>query len=137
MLLDECKQVAQVAANQEVQVIWEEWEGMCHCFGMVLVGTPMSKRFFSDWAGFCKAVCGVRHDATSQDGEAQDAKGVQRTMSIETKGNLFEVKTGKEKAVDVRHLGVLNDDEALDRMHKAMAKRHDGPLRGDSSTSKL
>ena len=147
MLVDEGKQLAQTAARQGVTVIWEEWEGMCHCFGMVLPGTPMSKRVFSDWAGFCRAVCGVDGQAGGEGGKAGQSgefgKGGAEEVEVstdgrangkpsekgeqpplKTSGTFFASKTGKPLDLDVLNLAVLSDEEVTRRMREGMEKRH-------------
>lgn len=110
-----------MAAKQGVTVIWESWEGMCHCFGMVLWGSPVFKHFFDDWSRFCKAVCGV--DEGSAQADASDQKDhTSKAMPLETKGTFFEIKTGKPRDVDVQTLAILGEMEALNRMGEAMER---------------
>ena len=137
MLVDEGKQVAQLAARQGTTVIWEEWEGMCHCFGMVLVGSPMSKRFFNDWASFCRTVGGGDNTgAQTQEGSHKEViEG--SPMEIKTRGTFFEVKTGKEGELDVMELGALGEEEVLNRMQQCMAKRQMKPEEAARSMPKL
>ncbi|KAL9128375.1 MAG: hypothetical protein Q9217_002929 [Psora testacea] len=122
MLVDEGKQIASLAAKQGVSVRWEEWEAMCHCFGMVLVGSAMSKKLFQNWAGFCKDVVGMQDyggvDANGTLCEEKGGKGVQ------TKGTFYEAKTLVERVVDIRVLAVLTDEEVAKRMRTNMEKRH-------------
>ncbi|CAN8098038.1 unnamed protein product [Discula destructiva] len=56
MLADEDKYMAAQLHAQGVPVVWEEFEGMPHCFAMVLSEHPMSRRCFDAWAGFTKTV---------------------------------------------------------------------------------
>lgn len=56
MLADEDKYLAGVLHAQGVRVVWEEFEGMPHCFAMVLADIPMSRRCFDAFAGFMKTV---------------------------------------------------------------------------------
>lgn len=106
MLADEIKIVAAKAAKQGVKVVSEQWEAMPHCFAMILVGTPMSKRCNNDWTDFCKSVV--------------------EGKEIETKGLWFQAKTGREKDVDVEGLAVLDDCEVKVRMNGAREARHVG-----------
>ena len=106
MLADEVQVVASRAAKQGVTVISEQWEAMPHCFALILLGTPMSKKAFQNWATFCQAAV---------NGEC-----------IETRGLWIEAKTGKEKEVDVRNLCTISDGEIKDRMEAAKAARDFG-----------
>ncbi|KAL9099164.1 MAG: hypothetical protein Q9163_005300 [Psora crenata] len=115
MLVDEGKQVACRAARQGVRVRWEEWEAMCHCFGMLLVGTRASTQLFQNWAGFCRAAVGS-HGAGGKGG----------LEGIRTTGTFYEAKTLRERGVDVSALAVLTDEEVERRMQAGMAQRHLG-----------
>lgn len=124
MLVDEGKQIAAKAAKQGVKIVWEQWQAMPHCFALILLWTPMSRRFFEDWAGFCVDVvaAGSREKASAGD---------------ETKGIWFEAKSTKERAVDVRDLAVMSDDEVVKRMAKCREARHLDPEDWPKITSKL
>ncbi|PSR78656.1 alpha/beta hydrolase fold-domain-containing protein [Coniella lustricola] len=56
LLADEDKYMAAYLHAQNVPVVWEQYEGMPHCFAMVLNDHLMSKRCFASWAGFIKDV---------------------------------------------------------------------------------
>ncbi|KAJ5155547.1 hypothetical protein N7492_008350 [Penicillium capsulatum] len=43
-----------------VPVVAEQFEGMPHCHGMVMLSTPASKRFFQGLAGFCRDAVAAR-----------------------------------------------------------------------------
>ena len=106
MLADEVQIVASKAAKQGVTVVSEQWEAMPHCFALILLGSPMSKRACKDWAAFC-----------------QDAvKG----EPIKTRGLWIEAITGEEKEVDVKNLCKISDEEVKDRMEAAKAARDSG-----------
>lgn len=81
---------------------------MCHCFGMVLVDSAMSKQFFHDWGQFCRTACGM------SDAQAE---------VLQTRGSFFAVKTLAERDVDVRHLSAFEHEEALRRMRMNLEKR--------------
>ena len=123
MLVDEAKHVAQTAARQDVIVQWQEWEGMCHCFGMVLVSTPMSKRFFADMAAFCRAVCGLTKEHVSVNGEVANVKTESEHASAGTKGTHFRLKTMQEDEVDVEQVGVLEEAEVQQMIEERMEER--------------
>ncbi|KAG8525966.1 uncharacterized protein KY384_000728 [Bacidia gigantensis] len=127
MLADEGKQLASLASEQGVKVMWEQWEAQCHCFGMIMLGAANSKRFFKDWAGFCKAVCVVEEDK-----EEGKAKG-----SLASSGLFFEAKTLKEREVEVAKLKVVEKSELDELMLKAMEKRELHPAEATKTMPKL
>lgn len=106
MLTDEIKVVAARAAKQGVRVVSEQWEAMPHCFGLIFLGSPMSKRCFKDWTDFCKDIV-----------EGKD---------ITTKGTWFQAKSHKETEVDVANLTVMTEEEVKSRMQMAKESRHLG-----------
>lgn len=114
MLVDEGKVIAAKAVVQGVQVVWEQWEAMPHCFGLIFEGLDVSKRCFGGWAAFCDAVGGGR-----------------RNEKMETRGTWFAAKTGKEKEIDVRALGVWGEEEVKEMMDAAREARHLG-LEGEA-----
>lgn len=124
MLVDEGKQIAAKAVKQGVKVVWEQWEAMPHCFSLILLWTPMSRRFFKDWAGFCV-------DVVAAGSGEKDGPGV------ETRGTWFDVKSNKEKAVEVRDLAIVSDDEVVKRMAQCREARHLDPEGGSKSSAKL
>ena len=108
MLADEIRILAARAAGQNVTVVSEQWEGMPHCFALMLLGSEMSKRCFGDWASFCCMVV------------EKGAEGVR------TRGVWFEAKRGEEREVDVRGLAGLGDEEVEERMERARRAREEG-----------
>lgn len=106
MLTDENKVIAARAAKQGVRVVSEQWEAMPHCFGLIFLGSPMSKRCFKDWTDFC--------------GDVVQGK------EIKTRGVWFQAKSQKETEVDVEGLIAIGDEEVKDGMEKAMEARHLG-----------
>ena len=109
MLADEIRHVATKTAKQSVQVVFEQWEAMPHCFALIFVGSPMSKRCFKDWTDFYARVI---------KGEA-----------VVTKGLWFHAKTQKETEVDVEGLSSFADAEVKEKMDKAREARHLGEER--------
>ena len=106
MLADEILNVAAKAAKQDVTVNFEQWEAMPHCFALIFLGSPMSKRCLKDWTDFyTQVVSGER---------------------VSTKGLWFHAKTQKEEEIDVTGLAVLEDDEVTERMRLAREARHLG-----------
>ena len=103
MLSDEIQILAARAAQQGVPVASEQWEAMPHCFAMMLLGSPMSKRCYGDWTCFCREV----------------TKGVEPG----TRGLWFEAKTQREREVDVTALAPIEDEVVRELMERARKAR--------------
>ncbi|KAH6682377.1 alpha/beta hydrolase fold-domain-containing protein [Plectosphaerella plurivora] len=54
LLADEDKYIAQKLQSQGVKVVFEEYEGMPHCFAILLTDIPAARRNYSQWTGFLK-----------------------------------------------------------------------------------
>ena len=106
MLADEIKIVAAKAAQQGVPTKFEQWEAMPHCFALILLGSPMSKRCFRDWTSFYMQV----------------VKG----EPIKTHGLWFQAKTQQKRELEVERLAVIGDAEVKRRMDCAREARHLG-----------
>ena len=142
MLVDEGKQIAARASKQGVKVVWQEWEAMCHCFGMVLVGSETSRQFFNNWAGFCNDVVANGNANGDANGNANGqangaAHAVKKHDNVHTKGTFFEAKTLRPREVDLENLAVLTDEEVERRMSAEMDKRHLDPEAGAKVLPKL
>lgn len=58
-LTDEGLVLARKMHQAGVPVVVEQFEGMPHCFGLIMIGTPAGRRFWDGWARFCReAVAG-------------------------------------------------------------------------------
>lgn len=110
MLVDEGKSVANLAAQQGVTVVWEQFEAMPHCFSMIFEQLEAGRRCFQDWADFCAKVAG----------------GKEGDVKLETKGTWFAAKTCKETDVDVTTLAICSQDEVAERMRAATEARMQG-----------
>ena len=106
MLADEIRIVAAKAAKQGVSVNFEQWEAMPHCFALLLVGSPMSKRCFKDWTDFYVQVV--------------------QGANVDTNGIWFVAKTENQEEVKVEELAVMGDEEVKERMDEARRARHLG-----------
>ncbi|KAL4897103.1 Alpha/Beta hydrolase protein [Aspergillus ambiguus] len=63
-LTDEGLVLARKMHQAGVPVVVEQFEGMPHCFGLVMIGTPAGRRFWDGMAGFCRdAVAGQTKSA--------------------------------------------------------------------------
>lgn len=103
ILTDEGKHVACKAAKQGVKVQIEEWEGMPHCFCMVLMGTQPSQKSFKSWAEFAR-------------------KAVKEPQMIETRGVRIGAKYWKETELEVEEVSIYTDDEVRCRMRYREAR---------------
>ncbi|KZL84970.1 lipase esterase [Colletotrichum incanum] len=56
LLADEDKYMARKLHENGVPVVFEEYEGMPHCFSLILTKTPNAKRCFDGWTGFMKKI---------------------------------------------------------------------------------
>lgn len=110
LLTDEDKYLAQKAVSQGVPVVFEEYEAMPHCFGMVLEALPGSRRFFTGWSEFITQV--------TRDPE-----------SVKTRGVLIKAKTLQEEHLDVTHLTNFTDQEVITRMTERA--KNLGPKKSD------
>ncbi|KAF6792319.1 lipase esterase [Colletotrichum sojae] len=54
LLADEDKFMARKLREDGVPIVFEEYEGMPHCFALILAKAPNAKRCFESWTGFMK-----------------------------------------------------------------------------------
>ena len=59
-LTDEGLVLARRLHQGGVPVVAEQFEGMPHCHGMLMISTPTGKRFFEGYAGFCRDAAAAR-----------------------------------------------------------------------------
>jgi len=97
---DENKDVAQTAAAQGVQVVWEQYEAMPHCFSQLFAGTAVANKCCDSWAEFVKGV-------------TEDPAG------IETKGSYIVAKSLDSRPVEVTNLLDVSHEEVLEGMRQA------------------
>ncbi|CAG8973490.1 hypothetical protein HYALB_00002815 [Hymenoscyphus albidus] len=105
LLSDEGKHVAAKARRQGVEVVFEEFEAMPHCFAMIFEGMEGSKRFFNGWGAFIGIVSGG-------DGNRK----------VESKGSCIVAKTLKERTLDFGTLSELKDEEVKEFMREGASK---------------
>ena len=103
MLTDEGKYFARKLSKAGTSVQWEEFEGMPHCFPMLLKGSKVSKIGMELWGNFVAKVAS---------GEA-----------IETRGTFYQAKHWTPKKIDVTSLGDLSDDEIWKKMTQEVSVR--------------
>lgn len=103
-LRDEDAILASRAAIQDVNVQFEEYEAMPHCFALVLPFLPSADRCVKSCAEFCR-------------------RCVEEPSSITTNGTLIYAKTGKEKSIPVDEASDLSQEEVRRLMMEAKERR--------------
>ena len=93
-LADSSKVIAQTAAQQDVSVLWEQYEAMPHTWAQVFPAWPQSTRCIESWARACQVFA---------EGKNQ----------ISSSGIVIEAQTMKEKDVSVVALTELTPAKAL------------------------
>lgn len=104
MLADEVKVVASQAASQGVQVQYEEYEAMPHCFALLLQALPAADKLMSSWGDFCR-------------------RCVEEPGSVKTNGHFYHAKTLKEDSVDVPAATDISLPKAQKLMSEAKGRR--------------
>ncbi|KAH9844910.1 alpha/beta hydrolase fold, partial [Teratosphaeria destructans] len=107
LLADEDKIVARVAATQGVQVQYEEYEAMPHCFAMLIPHLATSDRCLQSWGDFCR-------------------RAVEAPATLQTTGTFVRVKTGREEPRDVTAMTALSVEQARGFMREAKERRIKG-----------
>lgn len=92
-----------------VPIVAEQFEGMPHCHGLIMISTPAGKRFFKGLAGFCRAAAAGRVESTGC--LTYLGYGMRETREIPL-----------EKACGV------SDEEVEDRMRRGRDWRLEGEL---------
>lgn len=109
LLSDEGKVLVKRASGQGVPVVFDEFEAMPHCFGMIFEGLEGSRRFFDGWGGFFSKVSGG--------GLAGGEKG-----GVVSKGTYIAAKTLEERNLDLSTLSELKEEEIKEMMQEAADK---------------
>jgi acetyl esterase/lipase len=96
LLTDEGRATAGRMAGQGVTVVWEQFEAMPHCFGLIFESMAVGQMCFEGWAGFCR--------------DAVDEK-------VESKGVFVTAKKLERKDIEVMKLM-----EELELTHERIEK---------------
>jgi acetyl esterase/lipase len=106
LLTDEAAALASKIARQGIPIVWEEYEAMPHCFGLILDWTPASAQTFESWAKFCvDAVnCNVRTSGTRYAAKTLDKTTVYVTEFVDKMGTDWlhiwaKMKGNQDKAI--------------------------------------
>lgn len=97
LLADEIKYMAQKLESQGVKVVFEEYEGMPHCFAQLLPGASNSKRSLDGWSAFLKSV-------------------VESPEGVQTKAVAVKAKTLEEVELDFKSLSGATDEDVRSRV---------------------
>ncbi|TEA06082.1 Esterase [Colletotrichum sidae] len=108
LLADEDKYMARKLQEDGVSVVFEEYEGMPHCFALILAKTPNAKRCFEGWTGFMKAV-------------------VEKPDSIKSKAVTVKAKTGEDMPLEFASLSTLSDHDIQQRVLEKKNIRLEAP----------
>ncbi|KAL2014193.1 hypothetical protein VTN00DRAFT_1718 [Thermoascus crustaceus] len=114
-LTDEGLLFARKVHQAGVPVIVEQFEGMPHCFGMIMVGSRAGRRCFEAWTGFSRdVVAGRIKKRSAKEEEAEPA------ASRIGKVTFIGYKLRWEKQIPLDEVHPFNDDkvEALMRQGK-------------------
>ncbi|GAB7361987.1 hypothetical protein MBLNU230_g2023t1 [Neophaeotheca triangularis] len=107
LLTDEDKILAARAANQNVKVVYEEYEAMPHCFSMMLPALSTSDRAMRSWGRFLKGC-------------------VENPGGVEASGVWVEAKTGREEKREVKNVAPIEWAEVWRLAKDAQSRRVKG-----------
>ncbi|KAM0286793.1 hypothetical protein ACHAQH_000813 [Verticillium albo-atrum] len=102
LLADEDRYIAKHLRSQGVHVVFEEYEGMPHCFVLVLPDMPNARRCFEGWTGFMKSVVGT-------------------FAGIESRAISVKAKTLEETELSFESLSEFSEEEIRSRVLKQIA----------------
>ncbi|KAJ0286513.1 hypothetical protein Brms1b_002879 [Colletotrichum noveboracense] len=97
LLADEDRYMARKLREDGVPVVFEEYEGMPHCFALILAKIPNAKRCFEGWTGFMKTV-------------------TSNPESISSKATTVKAKSLEEVPREFVSLSTLSDEEIQKRV---------------------
>jgi hypothetical protein len=103
-LADEDKFLAAKLHRDGVAVVFEEFEGMSHCFAMILTRLPEARRCFAGWTGFINRTVGNGTTPTSS-------------------GVIVRAKSLKEDSLDLASLSPFTEEEVQKRVVEQIARR--------------
>ncbi|QDS75499.1 hypothetical protein FKW77_004822 [Venturia effusa] len=110
MLADENEVLARRLAKQGVKIVWEQFEGMPHCFAMLLdlLGDRGATMCLESWAENIRLM-------------------VEKPEECKTKGTWFTAKKYEKVDVDLSSLlSEMSDEDVLGRMKAVMERRIGG-----------
>lgn len=102
LLADEQKFMASKLYANGVDVVFEEYEAMPHCFAMVFGWLPASKRCFDGWSGFITSAAGD-------------------SATVGSRAITVKAKTLQEVELDFKRLTDLTEEEVKERVQGQIA----------------
>ncbi|KAK2004938.1 hypothetical protein LX36DRAFT_563258 [Colletotrichum falcatum] len=106
LLADEDKYMARKLHEDGVAVVFEEYEGMPHCFALILTTTPNAKRCFDGWTGFMKKI--ITHPDTI------DSKAITvKAKTLEEVSLTFESLLSDVSEEDMRQTVLMKKERSL------------------------
>ncbi|KAF9876011.1 hypothetical protein CkaCkLH20_06457 [Colletotrichum karsti] len=99
LLADEDRYMARKLHEDGVPVVFEEYEGMPHCFALILSKIPNAQRCFDGWTGFMKTAIG-------------------KPESITSKAVTVKAKTREDVPREFASLSELRDDDIQKRVYQ-------------------
>lgn len=113
LLADENKYMVARLHADKIKVIWEEYEGMPHCFAMILWSSPMSRKCFDSMTGFIKKVIEKGPDG------------------VDSGFTRIKARTYKEEAADPTQLAPYTEKELRKRLEDLAAVGNSAKAAGD------
>ena len=102
-LFDSQKAIAYEAFRQGVVTLWNEYEGMCHCWPMILGKLPQSKHAFASWTEACTLFI-------------ENSASTLHKSLLTSKARRIHMPDCQEEILDLKRLQVLPFDEIERRM---------------------
>ncbi|KAI9736992.1 MAG: hypothetical protein M1834_000581 [Cirrosporium novae-zelandiae] len=136
-LADEDRHMAAVLARSGVRVVWEQYEAMPHCFGMVFPGLKVSKRYWESLAGFCRMVVSTSEEVGEDDDDNNDEDDDvtkeesadddnSNTTTIKTKGTWIATGCRYSTPVPVETASPFSDEEVMEMLIRGKDSRERG-----------
>ncbi|KAL1962067.1 hypothetical protein VTN77DRAFT_595 [Rasamsonia byssochlamydoides] len=116
-LTDEGLLLARKVHQAGSPVVVDQFEGMPHCFGLIMMGTPAGRRFFEDWAAFCRDAVAGRFGVAEGEGEGEHGVGY---LTFHQYG----LQSTKQVLLDDVH--PYSDEEVERRIYDSMKRRVEG-----------
>lgn len=162
MLRDEDAVFARRMAGQGVRVRWCEFEGMPHCFAMVLGFLSAAAVHHAEFARFCVDVVG-RGGVAVEDGEEQSVGGESETQTVvrereeqtvdvneasqsatnkpsprpRTSATLVKAKTLERRNLDIQALTAITEDDVAAYMQEGQRRIREKFLRGREGSAEV
>ncbi|KKA21298.1 Lipase/esterase [Rasamsonia emersonii CBS 393.64] len=114
-LTDEGLLLARKVHQAGSSVIVDQFEGMPHCFGLIMLGTQAGRRFYQNWADFCR-------DAVAGRVKEEEEKGKAGVGYLTV--HRYGLRSTKQIPLDDVH--PFDDEDVERRIHDSMRRRVEG-----------